>query len=104
MMKKSRHLPNLLEAMTALTLVIGVLTPTSLRAQDYAGIVAAQDRNDQDRKADERRKPADFLPFTGVRAGMRVLDLGAGGGYTTELLARAVGKDGIVYAQTPQPP
>ena len=30
---------------------------------------------------------------------MRVLDMGAGGGYTTELLARTVGPRGVVYAQ-----
>jgi predicted methyltransferase len=33
---------------------------------------------------------------------MRVADLGAGGGYTTELLARAVGANGVVYAQNSQ--
>ncbi len=37
--------------------------------------------------------------FTGVRAGMKVLDMGAGGGYSTELLARAAGPSGVVYAQ-----
>jgi predicted methyltransferase len=30
---------------------------------------------------------------------MKVADLGAGGGYTTELLARAVSPGGVVYAQ-----
>ena len=30
---------------------------------------------------------------------MRVAELGAGGGYTTELFARAVGPDGTVYGQ-----
>jgi predicted methyltransferase len=30
---------------------------------------------------------------------MKVLDMGAGAGYSTELLARAVGPTGIVYAQ-----
>jgi predicted methyltransferase len=30
---------------------------------------------------------------------MKVADLGAGGGYTTELLARAVGPTGVVYGQ-----
>lgn len=62
-------------------------------------VVAAPDRSDEDRKADERRQPAKLLDFTGVKPGMKVLDLMAGGGYTTELLARAVGKTGKVYAQ-----
>lgn len=82
----------------------GVTMPLRASAQDFAALVASPDRSDQDRKTDERRKPLQFLAFTGVRAGMRVLDLGAGGGYTTELLARAVGPDGVVYAVVPQPP
>ena len=32
---------------------------------------------------------------------MKVLDLGAGGGYSTELMARAVGPNGVVYGQNP---
>ena len=64
-----------------------------------ATVVAATDRSDDDRKVDERRQPAKLLDFTGVKPGMTVLDLMAGGGYTTELLARAVGKSGKVYAQ-----
>jgi len=30
-----------------------------------------------------------LLGFTGVKSGMTVLDMGAGGGYSTELMARA---------------
>ena len=42
-----------------------------------------------------------LLAFTGVRPGMKVLDMGAGGGYSTELMTRAVGPSGIVYGQNP---
>jgi predicted methyltransferase len=35
--------------------------------------------------------PAKMLAFTGVKTGMKVLDMEAGAGYSTELLARAVG-------------
>ena len=66
---------------------------------DYPAIVAAPDRTDADRANDARRKPEQMLAFAGVRSGMKVLDLGAGGGYSTELLARAVGPQGVVYAQ-----
>ena len=66
---------------------------------DYAALVAAADRTDADRANDARRKPREMLAFIGLRAGMRVLDLGAGAGYSTELLARAVGPQGTVYAQ-----
>ena len=32
---------------------------------------------------------------------MKVLDMGAGGGYSTELIARVVAPQGIVYGQNP---
>ncbi len=51
------------------------------------------------RQTDQRRSPELLLAFTGVRPRMRVLDMGAGAGYSTELLARAVGPRGTVYAQ-----
>src|SRR3954453_9222787 len=66
---------------------------------DYQAIVASPDRTDADRQTDKRREPGKMLPFTGVKAGMKVLDMEAGGGYSTELLARAVGLTGTVYAQ-----
>jgi len=62
-------------------------------------VVASADRSDADRKTDLRRRPEMMLAFTGVKAGMKVLDLGAGAGYSTELLARSVGPQGVVYAQ-----
>lgn len=68
-------------------------------APDYQSIIAAADRTDADRQTDQRREPAKMLAFTGVREGMKVLDMGSGGGYSTELLARAVGPSGVVYAQ-----
>jgi hypothetical protein len=68
-------------------------------AQDYSSIVAASDRSDADRNTDKRRAPIKLLNFVGVKEGMKVLDMEAGAGYTTELLARAVGPTGIVYAQ-----
>jgi predicted methyltransferase len=70
-------------------------------APDYAKLLAAPDRSEADRKADQRRDPVPFLAFAGVRPGMTVLDMGAGGGYSTELMARAVAPNGIVYGQNP---
>ena len=78
------------------------LVPPSARAQavpDYAAIVAAPERSDADRETDKRRDPVKLLAFTGVRQGMKVLDMGAGGGYSTELMARAAGPSGKVYGQ-----
>ena len=62
-----------------------------------SSLVAAQDRTEADRRLDPGRHPAELLAFFGVRPGMRVAELGAGGGYTAELLARAVGPTGVVY-------
>jgi predicted methyltransferase len=63
--------------------------------------MAAPDRSDADRQADKRRDPVPFLAFAGLRPGMKVLDMGAGAGYSTELDARAVGPTGTVYGQNP---
>ncbi|MFL6623993.1 MAG: class I SAM-dependent methyltransferase [Sulfurifustis sp.] len=82
-------------------ITVGCATPThdSGAMPDYHALVASADRSAADREIDARRNPEQFLTFLGIRAGMKVLDIGAGGGYTTELLARAVGPTGVVYAQ-----
>src|SRR5471032_1522827 len=69
------------------------------KAPDYEAIVAAPDRSDADRQTDQRRQPAKMLAFAGVKAGMKVLDMEASAGYSTELLVRTVGPTGVVYAQ-----
>ncbi len=60
-------------------------------------IVDAEDRSDADRQRDARRRPAELLAFAQIHRGAHVADIGAGSGYTTELLVRAVGPDGVVY-------
>jgi predicted methyltransferase len=65
-----------------------------------AEIVASLDRSTADRTNDQRRKPAEMLAFIGIVPGITALDLSAGGGYTTELLARSVGPGGTVYGQS----
>jgi predicted methyltransferase len=82
----------------ALTLA-GMFSAAAQGVPDFAAIVAAPDRSDADRATDKRRDPVKLLEFTGVRTGMTVLDMGAGGGYSTELMARAVGPTGKVYGQ-----
>ena len=72
---------------------------TPVRAQDYAAIVALPDRTDADRQTDKRRDPVNLLTFTGAKTGWTVLDMGAGAGYSTELMARSVGPTGKVYGQ-----
>src|SRR3984957_18850105 len=79
--------------------------PIETLAQDasspYAAVVAAADRTDADRQTDQRRDPLKLLAFGAPRPGMKVLDMGAGGGYSTELMARAVAPGGVVYGQNP---
>ena len=82
-----------------LACLVASLGVRAQEAPDYAALVAAPDRSDADRKADARRDPVPFLVFAGLRPGMKVLDMGAGGGYSTELIARAVAPGGIVYGQ-----
>jgi len=72
-------------------------------AMRYDSVIDNPIRTDQDRKTDAARKPAEFLPFTQVAPGMQVLDVSAGGGYTSQLLALAVGPTGKLWAQTPRP-
>jgi predicted methyltransferase len=64
-------------------------------------IVDAEDRTDDDRALDPGRHPAELLAFLGLKTGARVAEIGAGTGYTTELLARDVGAKGKVWAQNP---
>ncbi len=61
--------------------------------------IEAPDRSADDRALDAQRHPAEMLSFFGVHRGQRVADLFAGGGYTTELLARAVGAEGRVFGE-----
>jgi predicted methyltransferase len=67
-----------------------------------SGVVIAPDRSPADRQLDPARHPAEMLTFFGIAPGMRVAELGSGTGYTTELLARAVGPTGVVYGQNPK--
>jgi predicted methyltransferase len=69
----------------------------------HAAAIASPIRTDQDRRMDASRHPAEFLAFVQARPGMNVLDISAGAGYTSQLLALAVGPTGKVYAQTSKP-
>ncbi|KFZ36987.1 hypothetical protein HR45_13155 [Shewanella mangrovi] len=48
---------------------------------------------------DKSRLPVKMVQFLNITPGMTVMDLGAGGGYSTEILSAAVGDKGTVYAQ-----
>jgi predicted methyltransferase len=86
-------------AIGTLSIGWGIAATAQGTTPDFAAIIAAPDRSDADRTTDKRRDPVKLLAFTGVRTGMKVLDMGAGAGYSTELMARAVGPSGSVYGQ-----
>jgi len=76
------------------------VAPTAqVAAPTGQGVVDAPDRSDDDKKLDAGRHPAELLAFFQIGPGMKVAEFGAGRGYTSELLARAVGSTGIVYGQ-----
>ena len=64
----------------------------------YISAIDHKGRLVTDIKYDEKRKPSVILPFTEIKQGDKVLELGAGGGYTTELTSWLVGDTGKVYA------
>jgi predicted methyltransferase len=70
-------------------------------AASYTSVVGESDRTDEDKALDAGRRPVQLLEFMRVQPGMNVGELAAGGGYTTELLARVVAPTGKVYAQNP---
>ena len=97
-MRQVHMLPRLFCAALAFAVLYLAAAPAAV-AQDYAALLAAPDRSAADKTNDERRKALQLLTFTGPKTGWRVLDMGAGAGYSTELMARAVGKTGKVWGQ-----
>lgn len=62
---------------------------------------AREDRGPYDAQKDAGRKPAEMMTFFGIEGGMTALDMVTGAGYSAEILAAAVGPEGVVYAQNP---
>jgi arsenite methyltransferase len=80
---------------TSLYSSVGVVVIASLLFAGCTGL-AYQHMNDPSR--DAWQKPKEVIEKLGITPGSRVADLGAGGGYFTWYLARAVGPQGTVYA------
>ncbi len=92
--------PGGLLAFLAVVFGASIAQAQTVSPETAAKIVASPDRSDADRVNDKRRKPKEMLVFIGIRPGITALDLSAGGGYTTELLARSIGPSGAVYGQS----
>jgi predicted methyltransferase len=85
------------------TLLISALLALAVPALTTAATpvetaIASTERTDKDRERDAREKPAEVLAFAGVKPGMTVVDMFAGGGYYSELLAGVVGPTGKVLS------
>lgn len=98
--------------MLAVVAAVWLLSPTLEAAMtESAPVPAAEipkpitdainspDRPAADKALDAGRKPDQIMTFYGIKPGMKVADIFAGGGYMTELFARIVGSTGTVYSQ-----
>jgi predicted methyltransferase len=72
-------------------------------AEQYRALLADPIRTERDLRMDEGRHPVELLEFAQVHPGMKVLDVATGAGYTSQVLALAVGPTGKLWAQTPKP-
>ena len=69
----------------------------------YAAAVESPARPEADVARDATRHPAEVLEFFAITPGSTVLEMFAGGGYYTELLAHVVGENGTVVAHMNTP-
>ncbi|MEO8705400.1 MAG: SAM-dependent methyltransferase [Kofleriaceae bacterium] len=74
-------------------------TPKADTSDAIKAVIADPDRADADRALDAGRMPGEVFTFFKIAPGQKIGELFAGGGYSTEMLARIVGKGGKVWAQ-----
>lgn len=98
---------NVLIALSGALLLSACVTSTvkgvdaAERAAAIRAAIAAPERSEKDRGMDASRRPLDIMTFAGVAPGETVIDVFSAGGWYAELLGRAVGSKGKVYAQNP---
>jgi predicted methyltransferase len=85
----------------AAALLGSAMTPVLAKPADVDSAIAGNGRPADSVALDEGRKPAQVLRFLGLEQGDRALDLFAGTGYYTEIMARAVGPKGAAVAWNP---
>ena len=86
-----------LATLTVLLFTGGV--PISADDDLIAQAIASESRTDADRERDARSKPEVVLGLLDLRRGQAVIDVFAGGGYYSELMAGVVGEQGKVILQ-----
>lgn len=85
--------------LSSVMLAIGLVTPLAADDAAIAGAIANENRTDADKKRDERSQPEVILGLLDLQSGQAAVDLFAGGGYYSELMAGVVGPDGTVILQ-----
>jgi predicted methyltransferase len=73
--------------------------PASQIPKEITDAINSPDRPAADKALDAGRRPDQIMTFYGIKPGMKIADVFAGGGYMTELYARIVGPTGKVYSQ-----
>jgi len=73
--------------------------PASQIPKEITDAINSPDRPAADKALDAGRRPDQIMAFYGIKPGMKIADIFAGGGYMTELYARIVGPTGTVYSQ-----
>ena len=95
----ARHLGRIASLIAAVLCgVAGLADEAAEMAARIEAQMQAPDRHRFDAPRDAARKPFETFQFLGLREGMTALDVGAYAGYTTEMLAAAVGPTGKVYS------
>lgn len=92
----------LIAAFSAAARDSGTAEPTAAAALSLEAALAHPERSAADRRRDLSSHTADVLRFAGVRPGLIVLDVLAGDGYYSEILARVVGPSGHVFLHNNQ--
>jgi predicted methyltransferase len=88
-----------------LTLIAGVLLSSVATADDFSATeekiraaMTADIRGESDTSRDQNRKPVETLEFFGLRDDMKIVELIAGGGWYTKILAPVMAENGEYYA------
>ena len=80
-------------------LVVSVSANTFAVDAGFMDALASDARPQEDKMRDGARRPVQVMSLLGVDAGMTAVDVGAGGGWYTEVLSAAVGPSGTVVSQ-----
>ncbi|PHS13541.1 MAG: hypothetical protein COA86_16955 [Kangiella sp.] len=95
------RLKSLAKILLSFSIFLIFISPaSSFESSIYEKAISHPLRPKADLKQDDSRKPLLILPFSMIKAGSKVLEIGAGGGYTTELVSRVIGESGHIYAET----